>query len=107
MSLRSLPVFPLVVAALLSGCRTTGFPSDTAIRLAVDTPPLFRFEQPLGGGRCLSPAIDPSDDTRLVLERSASGRGDYAVPEGRYGARGDELLRISCATGRPLGLVPR
>lgn len=97
----------LTAILLLAGCGVTRFPSDMEIRLARDTPDFFRFEQALGGQACLSPAIDPADELRLTLVRSRSGRGDYEVSAGRYGAREDELLRISCSTGHAIGLVPR
>jgi hypothetical protein len=101
------PAALVLAAFLLAGCGVTRYPSDTEMRLASDVPDFFRFERPLDPAYCLSPATDPSDGTRLTLERSRDGRGDYAVQPGRYGARADELLRISCATGRPIGLVPR
>ena len=98
---------PFLAALLLAGCGQTRFPSDTEMRLARDVPDLFSFDLPLDRSRCLSPAIDPADGTRLALVRSREGRGDYEVPTGRYGSRADELLRISCSTGRAIGLVPR
>jgi hypothetical protein len=101
------PAALVLAAVLLAGCGVTRFPSDMEMRLSSDAPDQFLFERPLDRENCLSPAIDPADGTRLTLERSRDGRGDYAVPPGRYGSRADELLRISCATGRPIGLVPR
>lgn len=100
---RLLPILFLAASA----CGTTRFPSDMEARPASDLPQWFRFERSVDPGSCASPAIDPRDGTALTLTRSDFGRGDYAVQEGRYGARADELLRISCGTGRPLGLVPR
>ena len=97
----------LLAVLLFAGCGATRFPSDTEMRLARDTPDLFRFDRPLDRSSCQSPAIDPSDGSRFVLVRSRDGRGDYEVPEGRYGSRSTELLRISCSTGRGIGLVPR
>ena len=62
--------------------------------------------EPLGTPACRSPLQDP-DGTRLTLERSSGGKGDYAVDEGRYGVGAHELLRVECATGKPLAIVPR
>jgi hypothetical protein len=62
--------------------------------------------EPLGTPACRSPLQDP-DGTRLTLERSAPGQGDYLVEGGRYGVREGELLRVECATGKPVGIVPR
>lgn len=61
----------------------------------------------LAGGGCLSPMVDPRTDDRYLLVRSDMGQGDYRVPDGRYGADADQLLRLDCNTGEPLGLVPR
>jgi hypothetical protein len=49
--------------------------------------------------------IDKRDGTEIVLVSSASGMGNYRVPEGRYGVQKGELLRINCATGEVLGVV--
>lgn len=65
------------------------------------------FERAGTAEACWSPVTDARDGTRLVLVRSRAGRGDYAVPEGRYGVREGELPRLECATGRVLGIVPR
>jgi len=97
----------LAAFLLLAGCGSTRYPSDMEMRPASGTPDLFRFELPLDPELCRSPAIDPRDGARFILYRAQGGRGDYEVPEGRYGARADEVLRISCATGRAIGFVPR
>jgi hypothetical protein len=67
---------------------------------------------------CLVHLIDPETQTRLLLERSTypshvtdstvrSTLGDYKVePQDRFGVNQDELLRLVCATGQPLGKVP-
>ncbi len=40
------------------------------------------------------------------MERAfGTGRGDYSVPEGKYGVQKGELLRINCRTGEVLGIV--
>lgn len=63
---------------------------------------------------CVVHLTDPEYRIRLLLVRSIGaeaapdGRGDYGVePAGSYGLRKDELLRVECATGRPLGVVRR
>jgi hypothetical protein len=58
-------------------------------------------------GTCLSPVRDPRTGAELRFVRSAPGLGDYAVPEGAYGARRAELLRIDCRTWQAVGLVAR
>jgi hypothetical protein len=58
-------------------------------------------------GSCVSPLIDPRDGTLIRLVRSAAGRGDYEVTQRNYGVGSNELLRIDCATGKALGIVPR
>ena len=54
---------------------------------------------------CKSPLIDPQDNTRIIMFRSGSGSGDYEVPEGKYGVRQGELLRVNCETGEVIGIV--
>ena len=54
---------------------------------------------------CKSPLIDPQDNTRIIMFRSWSGYADYKVPEGKYGVRQGELLRVNCETGEVLGIV--
>jgi hypothetical protein len=101
----------LVVGA---GCATrlSTWESDVA-RAATETPDHFLVqgsagdEEPPQDGSCRSPLVDPRDRTGLVLVRSAAGRGDYEVPEARYGVGQGELLRVDCASGRALGVVPR
>ena len=61
---------------------------------------------------CRTHLWDPRDRTALILVRSialapSAHWGDYTVtPPGRYGLGPDRLLRIDCATRRPLGAVP-
>ena len=67
------------------------------------------FTAPAGttlGNSCLSPMTDPVDGTQIRMERAfGTGRGDYSVPEGKYGVQKGELLRINCRTGEVLGIV--
>jgi hypothetical protein len=51
--------------------------------------------------------VDPRDGTRLRFIRVVGGRGDYEVPEGRYGTGTTGVLRLECNTGRVVGVVPR
>lgn len=80
---------------------------------------------PLHADRCLTHLIDPTNNVRLTLVRSVGGdaaaaaggagvttsrnpQGDFATePQYPYGLRAGELLRVDCATGRPLGAVTR
>lgn len=63
--------------------------------------------EPVADGLCRSPMVDPSDGTKLVMDRAEGGFADYIVPEGKYGVGKDEVLRIECATGRPVGIFRR
>ena len=103
-------LLPLIAAACAS---TSTFTPDPAnLRMAQDAPAQFVTEDgtPPPADSCRSPLIDPRDQTRLRLVRSGSvggaHQGDYEVPEGRYGVRTGELLRIDCASGQALGIVP-
>jgi hypothetical protein len=103
----------LPLLALLAACaHSTATPwSARELRAAEDTPTAFVTEdgEHPEQGWCRNPLIDPRDQTRLRLVRSAafgdSQRGDYEVPQGRYGVGPRELLRIECATGQALGIV--
>ena len=96
---------------LSSACAIGGGTTDLSgpvDRTAVDTPVAFTF--PNGSGipsTCTSPATDPRTRAEYRFVRAARGIADYEVPEGRYGVRAGELLRIDCATGRALGIVRR
>lgn len=60
----------------------------------------------LGENSCMSPMVDPQDGTEARMERSfGNGRGDYSVPEGKYGVQEGELLRLNCRTGEVVGIV--
>ena len=109
---RSFLLLSLVVP-LLSGCAASSFPADATARPVAGVPPLFQdpgedVGRPAAGPEgCRSPLVDPRDGTRLKLVRSMGGRGDYEPEERRYGLSADELLRVDCASGRPVGAVPR
>lgn len=106
---------PFVAALLvaLAGCASSGGSFGNADRAATDLPDHFMVgtfmgpetTEPTAGEGCRNPMVDPRDDTRLMLTRSSAGRGDYAVPAGRYGVADGELLRLDCATGVPIGIV--
>jgi hypothetical protein len=105
----------LPVLVLTAACTARRPPSPP--RAPIDAPDHFLVvvldasgtettSEPPGNPACRSPLQDP-DGTRLTLARSSGGEGDYVVEEGRYGVRTGELLRVDCATGRPLAIVPR
>lgn len=103
-------LLPLLVLLAACGYATATPWTARELRPAEDTPTAFVTEdgeQPEQS--CRNPLIDPRDQTRLRLVRSAafgdSQRGDYEVPQGRYGVGARELLRIDCATGQSLGIV--
>jgi hypothetical protein len=110
----SLVAFALATSG--AGCAIANSTMDgPVLRAAADAP--AQFVAVLGargvpgdtipGPGCRSPLFDPRDDVRLILTRSAVGRGDYTVPDRRYGVMEGELLRVDCNTGRPLGIVQR
>ena len=111
----TVPVLLAVAAAAILGCSSTyhHHSAGQAIQPAMDVPTHFLVsgkhgttEEP-APGQCRNPMIDPRDGTRIVLERSAEGRGYYRVPPGRYGVRPGEVLLIECETGRVIGVVKR
>ena len=122
---RSAPVTMLIlntVLSVISGCASSSnaYPASSPSRSPTGTPEQFMvgtippggtLTQPQANGSCRNPMVDPRDGTQLMLVQSQPGAGgqvgDYAVPEGGYGARPGELLRMDCGTGRAIGLVPR
>lgn len=107
-------VAAVLAAFLILGCSST-VPSGRkeAMRDAIDVPTHFLVLTPGGAavepvpGSCKNPLIDPRDQTRIILVRSAEGRGYYRVPQGRYGVASGELLLVECGTGRAMGIVKR
>lgn len=104
-----------IVLTTLGGCASSSFGTDADARTAGDVPGRFlvglsgsdAVAEPTPGDACRNPMVDPRDGTRLRLVRSSGTRGDYAVPAGRYGVGGGELLRLDCATGEAVGVVRR
>ncbi len=102
----------LVMSAVLAGCATGSGGRLGALSAPADAPAQFlvldgngsRPVRPDDG--CRNPMVDPRDGARLRLVRSANGQGDYKVPLGRYGVGHDQLLRLDCATGGVVGIVP-
>ncbi len=104
-------------ALLVGGCAmfNAGAAPEAAPRPPIDAPSRFVLdpafpETPIAstpGQGCRSPLFDPRDGARLRLIRSASDRGDYEAPEGRYGVNARELIRVNCYSGEVLGIVKR
>lgn len=101
-----------VALLLAAACAASSAPfGGMEVRPADDTPPAFATEDgTIPVEACRSPLVDPRDQTRLRLIRSAplgaTHYGDYEVPvTGRYGVGRDELLRVNCETGQALGVV--
>jgi hypothetical protein len=94
------------VASCVTGAGATF--DGPILRAATDTPEAFTFATPpMVPAACTSPAVDPRDGTAITFVRAAGGIGDFQVPEGHYGVRSGELLRIRCGSGEPIGVVQR
>lgn len=96
------------------GCATSHFGTGTVKQEASDTPVQFmvgsfkndKMAETAGDEGCRNPLIDPRNNARLYLVRSSTtGMGDYRVPDGAYGVGKNELLRISCSSGKAIGIV--
>lgn len=101
----------VLILAASSGCSmwrsaTTTTP-DRIDRLATGTPDMFLRDDgtPIRGNTCLTPLVDPRDNSQVELVRTMPVHGDYRVTAGKYGLSGTELLRIDCTTGRTIGIV--
>jgi len=104
------------ITLLLAACATGGTPFDAPVlRPATDTPVRFRLDPAVGeqvgdtipGTGCRSPLVDPRSGVRLTMVRSAVELADYAVEGDFYEVGPDELLRVRCRTGEPVGVVKR
>lgn len=99
----------------LSCSHRTLLTSDAWAQNATDAPEHFKvgrtngFEMsdPVADESCHSPMIDPGDSTKIILYRSFDGRGDYEVPDGKYGVQKGQILRLDCATGRVVGIFKK
>lgn len=67
----------------------------------------FEMTEPIVDDGCRSPMIDPRDSTKVSLFRSFNGRGDYEVPEGKYGVKKGQILRLDCASGKVVGIFEK
>ncbi len=108
-------LLPLASLLALGGCASPPVSTGAPARPPVDVPPRFvvgeantsAVPDPAPGKGCRNPMVDPRTNARLVLVRSSDGQGDYTVPDGAYGVRAGEILRIDCATGVAQGIYPR
>jgi len=95
---------------LMAGCASTSWPTQVDTSVLVDAPDHFLVvepttgvaSEPTGDKTCHSPIKDPRSGVQFALARSSDGFGDY-FPGTAYGLRPDQLLRIDCRSGRPIG----
>jgi hypothetical protein len=96
------------------GGPVVGVPLNMPDHFLVAASGFGKSSEPKAGEGCRNPMIDPRDRTLLDLRRSANGVGDYRVTAGqdaglasgaKYGLTSQQLLRIDCATGKPIGIV--
>lgn len=94
---------------LILGCGTSKNSDfkNQIIRQAETVPKSFLPPEgiSLDQNSCKSPMFDPVDGTQIIMVTAQDGKGDYKVPEGKYGVQKGELLRLNCATGEVLGIV--
>jgi hypothetical protein len=100
-------------SVLLVSCASGSRPTAADPSSISDTPDRFLVLDVATGTRsepsgpaCRSPLVDPRDGTRLILVRSSSGFGDYRPETPRYGLADNQLLRIDCDSGGPVGATP-
>lgn len=112
---RPFALFLVPVVLLLAGCAPTQAPTSVE-RAPNDAPRQFAvasattvsgLSDDLPADRCPPSLVDPRDGTQLRLVRSAMGKGDYTVPDEKYGIGPEELLRIDCSSGRAVKRVRR
>ena len=110
-SMKALSIAVLVTLSL-AACASTSWPTEANSFAISDTPDHFLVVETAtgttsepSGPACRSPMTDPRDGTRLTLIRSSAGLGDYQPDTPRYGLVANQLLRINCSNGRPVGSV--
>ena len=111
MKTRILELLAVPVIVLFVSCGSGNVQTRTmkpVVRAAVDTPE--RFEAVAGAAlsdqSCISPLVDPRDGTEIKMQTSfKQGVADYVVPNGKYGVKAGEFLRIDCTTGEIRGIV--
>lgn len=103
----------LFTATLLCACASTPRSERAPVAILKDDPEHFLVLDPANGAmsqptgpECRSPLVDPRDNTRLLLMRSAGGIGDYQVAPLHYGMHEHQWLRVRCADGKALGIIP-
>ena len=115
MSPRRLTAF---VSLMATACGVV-HPWDQTPRPAPGLPDHFKpdssfTQEAFSDSLCLVHMVDPRGQPRLLLVRSTltdkgafpAALGDYKVqPPGGYGAGDEDLVRVECRSGRPLGIV--
>jgi len=80
-------------------------PMDPPDHFMVAASGIGNAKEPNAEEGCRNPMVDTRDGTMVTLRRSANGVGDYWVEDQKYGVTPRQLLRINCATGKPVGVV--
>jgi len=99
-----------LASLVLAGCVSTSWPTAVDTSALADAPDHFLVVEPTTGAKsepdgsktCHSPIADPRSGVQFALARSSDGFGDY-FPGTAYDLKPDQLLRIDCRTGRPIG----
>ncbi|MFN8653668.1 MAG: hypothetical protein U0133_17315 [Gemmatimonadales bacterium] len=105
--------WPALAGLILGACSlgsSNTYPASAPVRPLTGLPATFAPVDSVTSGpaTCRGRLSDPHDGALLILRSSQGGQvGDYQAPEGRYGLRAAEYVRVDCATLRPLGGVPR
>lgn len=98
-----------LIVLFTAGCSSSSTTAQLISRAPVDVPEAFVPKEGivLDATSCKSPLIDPRNGTEIMMIRSHASYGDYLGPDGRYGLRRKELLRVNCSTGEVIGIVKR
>lgn len=113
---KNLSVTLLALAVITLACASrTILASDAWAQEAKNAPEFFMVGKyngyemmaPEADAACKSPMIDPRDSTKITLFRSFDGRGDYEVPDGKYGVKKGQILRLDCSTGKVVGIFKK
>ncbi len=99
-------LFGFFLMMMSCGSSHSNMKEGDVVRAAIDAPDRFEAATAFNGS-CVSPLIDPRDNTEIIFVRSTAGMADYQVPVGKYGVKKGELLRANCTNGEVIGIVKR
>ena len=107
--IQNLTIILFSIAAFGCASTTNSGSQSIIIREAENTPEAFvpREGVSFDENSCKSPMIDPRDSTEIIMVSASNGQGTYSAPQGKYGLKKGEFLRLNCSSGKVIGVVKK